>query len=113
MFYVVISYKDDSGKYKQKWKTTKIPAQKGNRHLADKAAEEIYINWLTERKEAKVRKQKLPIADAIKEFNESKRRAVQSTTFVGYVRIGNEIEKYFGNTCIPDINRFNQLIHTT
>ena len=53
MFYVVISYKDDNGKFKQKWKTTKIPAQKGNRHLADQAAEEIYINWLTERKEAK------------------------------------------------------------
>ena len=49
MYQAVLSYYDeDTQKWKQKWKTTKIRAEKGNKKIAEKVLKEIIENFKNE-----------------------------------------------------------------
>ncbi len=104
-YHAVVSYKDNYGKYRQKSISTKIPVQKGNKRRAEKIADELVSSWLTQQEQIENEKKDPTISKAIEMFNEAKKKTVQHTTYSSYVKLGNEITKYFGPVNISKIAR--------
>lgn len=90
-YYMVISYKDELGKRKAKWKTTKLPV-KGNKKRAEKMLQE----------ELRLFEQPLPVseetlfADFLENWLKISKATVELTTYASYAgMIHKQIAPYF------------------
>lgn len=104
-YHAVISYKDASGKFRQKSITTKIPAQKGNKRKAEKIAADLVSAWISTKSQQENEHRELSLQDAFELYNEARRKYLQPSTFAGYVRIGTSAAKYFGDIRLSDLSR--------
>ena len=104
-YHAVISYKDDTGKFRQKSITTKIPVLRGNKRRAEKIAEILIGEWIKQQENNDQKTRDLFLKDAIEMFNEAKRIFVQPSTYAGYVRISAAIAAYFGDVQLLKLNR--------
>ncbi len=104
-YHAVVSYKDNNGKRRQKSISTRIPVQKGNKRRAEKVADELVSSWLTLQEQTENEKKDPTIPNAIEMFNEVKKKTVQHSTYSSYVKLGNEIKKYFGSVNLSKIDR--------
>lgn len=104
-YHAVVSFKDENGKYRQKSISTKIPVQKGNKRRAQKAADELVTQWTMQQEQKEAEKLDLSLTRAIELFNEAKRSQVQFSTHAGYVKLGNELAKFFGADRLAQVNR--------
>ncbi len=104
-YHAVVSYKDESGRNRQKSISTRIPVQKGNKRRAQKAADELISTWVSQRESLESGRKDSTLSKAVELFNEEKRKSVQQTTYSGYVMLGNEIAKYFGTVSISSLDR--------
>ena len=93
IYYAVFRVTDSNGNTKQKWVSTKIPAKRGNKREAQKAAEEIASNY----EEAKVvAYPKTPFWQWIETWLDQKQNDVDAITYQGYVSYyKNHIGPYF------------------
>ena len=89
-------FKDSSGKWVQKWKSTGLP-EKGNK----RKAEQMLKSWLAECNNIGGYQEptKILFCDFIRDWIEMSRTRLQATTYVGYIDILNKhIYPYFQNT---------------
>lgn len=86
-WHAVISYKDDSGKYRQKSISTRIPAVKGNKRKAELAGKELTEKWLQKQQENRKDERTIALSDAIQCYLDAKRDSVQPSTYAGYERL--------------------------
>lgn len=77
-----IRFKDDSGKWKQKWKSTGLP-EKGNK----RKAEQLLKSWLDECNNASGYKEptKILFCDWVRNWVEMRKPWLQATTYTGYM----------------------------
>ena len=97
-YYVVISYKDEHGKNKQKWTATGLDA-KNNKRAAEEVMREIVANFnnketpLTQTKT--VAKEKLLFGDYLTQWIEIAKPNLQTSTYAGYKGKIKNIAPYF------------------
>jgi len=84
MFYMQIRFKDDSGKWKQKWKSTGLP-EKGNK----RKAEQMLKSWLDECNSEGGYKEptKILFCDWVRDWVETSKPRLQATTYMGYMHL--------------------------
>lgn len=104
-YHAVVSYKDNTGKTRQKSITTKIKVQKGNKRRAEKVADDLVAAWISQMELDSKEREDPPFSRAIDMFNEEKRKTIQPSTYASYAKLGNELSKYFGATSISKIDR--------
>lgn len=99
MYYVVIGYKDEYGKPKQKWISTGLKEQ-GNKTKAIKKMKEI-IAELDMTNLTKIDKQEnkddILFVDFLQSFLPIKKQQVEPVTYNSYVKYVETITKYFNN----------------
>ena len=99
MYYVVISYKDEYGKSKQKWISTGLKEQ-GNKTKAIKKMKEIVAGLdmtnLTQTNNQE-NKEEVLFVDFLQSFLPLKKQQVEPVTYNSYVKYVETITKYFKN----------------
>ena len=97
-YYVVISYKDEHGKNKQKWTATGLDA-KNNKRAAEEVMREIVANFnnkeTTTSKTKKIEKDKLLFGDYLTQWVEIAKPNLQLSTYAGYKGKIKHIAPYF------------------
>lgn len=94
----VISYKDELGKYKQKWINTNLK-ERGNKTRAKEVLNEEVLNFAKELGEQKAVALlgDMTFLQWMKKYVEKKKAEISASTYVGYRRSLNIFETYFGN----------------
>lgn len=99
MYYVVISYKNELGQYKQKWITTGLK-ERGNKKAAQKILEEEVEKFqepvLTETAQPQIQNNIL-FVDYIEDYVKSKEKELSPAVFISYNMCVKIIKEYFGN----------------
>lgn len=101
----VISYKDEYGKYKQKWIKTPFK-ERGNKTRAKEFLNQELLNFSKEMEErnAKALLGNITFLQWMESFVEKKKFEVSKVTYVGYKRTLNVIKLFFGKeTKLKDI----------
>lgn len=97
-YYVVISYKDEHGKNKQKWAATGLDA-KNNKRAAEEVMREIVANFNNEEppmtQTKKVAKDKLLFGDYLTQWIEIAKPNLQLSTYASYKMKIKHIAPYF------------------
>lgn len=97
-YYVIISYKDEHGKNKQKWTATGLDA-KNNKRAAEEAMREIVANFNNEETPAKVKqeqvKDKMLFGDYLIKWIEIAKPNLQLSTYSAYKNKIKHIAPYF------------------
>lgn len=97
-YYVVISYKDEHGKNKQKWAATGLDA-KNNKRAAEEVMREIVANFNNEEtpmaQTKTVAKDKLLFGDYLTQWIEIAKPNLQTSTYAGYKGKIKNIAPYF------------------
>ncbi len=93
----VLSFKQNN-KWKTKWVSTKIPAVKGNKKLANAKLEEIRLKFQEEINSESIDDEKLQFIDYMKKWLKMIKSSVEETTYIGYEGVINgRMTDYFGN----------------
>lgn len=100
-FYIVLSYKDSSGKRKEPWFKTGLKV-KGNKRLAEQMLLEYRTNFNTitgrlKSQEKEEQKSPLLFGDYISSWLEKRKHEISPTTYVGYHYSINKIIKPYFN----------------
>ena len=103
-YHAVISYKDGTGKYRQKSLTTRIPAVKGNKRKAEQTAADIVDAWMTEHEADEREAREIGLSDALDSFLKEKRNAVQPSTLAEYTRLGKNLVSLIGDKTVSKID---------
>lgn len=103
-WHAVISYKDDTGRYRQKSISTRIPAIKGNKRKAEVKGKELTEKWLQKEAENQRDVNTIMLSDAITDYISSKGDALQPNTAAEYRRLGYNIITTLGDLPVSGIN---------
>lgn len=96
-YQAVLSYKQDN-KWKTKWVSTKIPAVKGNKKLANAKLEEIKKQFQEEINSDHIDNEEILFVDYMKKWLKMIKASVEETTYNGYKSIVNgRVSDYFSN----------------
>lgn len=96
-YQAVLSYKQDN-KWKTKWVSTKIPAVKGNKKLANAKLEEIRKQFQEEINSDHIDNEEILFIDYMKKWLKMIKASVEETTYNGYKSIVNgRVSDYFTN----------------
>lgn len=96
-YQTVLSYKQDN-KWKTKWVSTKIPAVKGNKKLANAKLEEIRKQFQEEINSDHIDNEEILFVDYMKKWLKMIKASVEETTYNGYKGIVNgRLTEYFSN----------------
>ena len=96
-YQAVLSYKQDN-KWKTKWVSTKIPAVKGNKKLANAKLEEIKKQFQEEINSDHIDNEEILFIDYMKKWLKMIKSSVEETTYNGYKSIINgRVSDYFNN----------------
>ena len=96
-YQAVLSYKQDN-KWKTKWVSTKIPAVKGNKKLANAKLEEIKKQFQEEINSDHIDNEEILFVDYMKKWLKMIKASVEETTYNGYKSIVNgRVSDYFNN----------------
>ena len=96
-YQAVLSYKQDN-KWKTKWVSTKIPAVKGNKKLANAKLEEIRKQFQEEINSDHIDNEEILFVDYMKKWLKMIKASVEETTYNGYKGIVNgRLTEYFSN----------------
>lgn len=96
-YQAVLSYKQDN-KWKTKWVSTKIPAVKGNKKLANAKLEEIRKQFQEEINSDHIDNEEILFIDYMKKWLKMIKASVEETTYNGYKSIVNgRVSEYFSN----------------
>ena len=96
-YQAVLSYKQDN-KWKTKWVSTKIPAVKGNKKLANAKLEEIKKQFQEEINSDHIDNEEILFVDYMKKWLKMIKASVEETTYNGYKGIVNgRLSDYFTN----------------
>ena len=96
-YQAVLSYKQDN-KWKTKWVSTKIPAVKGNKKLANAKLEEIKKQFQEEINSDQIDNEEILFIDYMKKWLKMIKASVEETTYNGYKGIVNgRLLDYFSN----------------
>lgn len=96
-YQAVLSYKQDN-KWKTKWVSTKIPAVKGNKKLANAKLEEIKKQFQEEINSDHIDNEEILFVDYMKKWLKMIKASVEETTYNGYKGIVNgRLSEYFSN----------------
>ena len=96
-YQAVLSYKQDN-KWKTKWVSTKIPAVKGNKKLANAKLEEIKKQFQEEINSDHIDNEEILFVDYMKKWLKMIKASVEETTYNGYKSIVNgRLTEYFSN----------------
>ncbi len=97
IYQAVLSFKQNN-KWKTKWVSTKIPAVKGNKKLANAKLEEIRLKFQEEINSESIDDEKLQFIDYMKKWLKMIKSSVEETTYIGYEGVINgRMTDYFGN----------------
>lgn len=97
IYQAVLSFKQNN-KWKTKWVSTKIPAVKGNKKLANSKLEEIRSKFQEEINSESIDDEKLQFIDYMKKWLKMIKSSVEETTYIGYEGVINgRMTDYFGN----------------
>lgn len=97
IYQAVLSFKQNN-KWKTKWVSTKIPAVKGNKKLANTKLEEIRLKFQEEINSENIDDEKLQFIDYMKKWLKMIKSSVEETTYIGYEGVINgRMTDYFGN----------------
>lgn len=97
IYQAVLSFKQNN-KWKTKWVSTKIPAVKGNKKLANAKLEEIKLKFQEEINSENIDDEKLQFIDYMKKWLKMIKSSVEETTYIGYEGVINgRMTNYFGN----------------
>ena len=97
IYQAVLSFKQNN-KWKTKWVSTKVPAVKGNKKLANAKLEEIRLNFQEEINSESIDDEKLQFIDYMKKWLKMIKSSVEETTYIGYEGVINgRMTDYFGN----------------
>lgn len=97
IYQVVLSYKDNLNKRKQKWISTGLPVKGNNKRLANKKLEEIkqnYDKYIPHNIIKNETKDKL-FEDCMKDWLESYKHNLEENTYDSYFTIITKISEYF------------------
>lgn len=97
IYQAVLSFKQNN-KWKTKWVSTKVPAVKGNKKLANAKLEEIRLKFQEEINSESIDDEKLQFIDYMKKWLKMIKSSVEETTYIGYESVINgRMTDYFGN----------------
>lgn len=97
IYQAVLSFKQNN-KWKTKWVSTKVPAVKGNKKLANAKLEEIRLKFQEEINSENIDDEKLQFIDYMKKWLKMIKSSVEETTYIGYEGVINgRMTDYFGN----------------
>lgn len=97
IYQAVLSYKQNN-KWKTKWVSTKVPAIKGNKKLANIKLEEIRKNFQEELNSNNIDNEDILFIDYMKKWLNMIKASVEETTYIGYEGVINgRMTDYFGN----------------
>ena len=97
IYQAVLSFKQNN-KWKTKWISTKVPAVKGNKKLANAKLEEIRLKFQEEINSESIDDEKLQFIDYMKKWLKMIKSSVEETTYIGYEGVINgRMTDYFGN----------------
>ena len=102
IYYAVISYKDNYGRYKQKWISTKLKIR-GNKKLAKQFLEQEMEKFRNNPIKKNVVEDKptehkdIIFIDYVKKYVEDKAGTISPTTLRGYRNLYKHIDNFFGN----------------
>lgn len=88
IYQAVLSYKQDN-KWKTKWVSTKIPAIKGNKKLANVKLEEIKKQFQEEINSDNIDNEDILFIDYMKKWLKMIKASVEETTYNGYKGVVN------------------------
>lgn len=97
VYYAVISYKDNYGRFKQKWISTKLKIR-GNKKLAQQILEQEMENFKYHKDDNANVKQENNIIfmDYVKEYLEQKQQLISASTYRGYMNLWRHMCNFFG-----------------
>lgn len=96
-YQAVLSYKLDN-KWKTKWISTKVPAVKGNKKIANAKLEEIRKQFQEEINSDNVDNEEILFIDYMKKWLKMIKSSVEETTYNGYKGVVNgRLSDYFSN----------------
>lgn len=100
-YYAVLKWKDENGIKQQKWKATKVKAEKGNKRNAQRIAEEIRQQFEIELNAPTplrvLANDKVLFGDYMLDWLKKQKPRVELTTYSGYERNVKRIAEYFNN----------------
>ncbi len=100
VYYAVINYKDDFGKYKQKWISTGLK-ERGNKKQAqrflDEQLQSFNPNEIKEQIIAPIVENDLIFVDYIKSYIENKQKELAPEVYQSYMHCWKVLNKFFGN----------------
>lgn len=97
IYQAVLSYKQD-GKWKEKWKSTKIRAKKGNKKKAESELERIKMEFQKEINNNCIEKDGIPFINFMRNWLEIIKPSIEETTYSGYKKlIYGRMTDYFEN----------------
>ncbi len=100
IYYAVINYKDDFGKYKQKWISTGLK-ERGNKKQAQRFLNEQLQNFnpneIKEQVIVPIVENDLIFVDYIKSYIENKQKELAPEVYQSYMHCWKVLNKFFGN----------------
>lgn len=97
IYQAVLSFKQNN-KWKTKWLSTKVPAIKGNKKLANAKLEEIRLRFQEEINSKSIDDEKIQFIDYMKKWLKMIKSSVEETTYIGYEGVINgRMTDYFGS----------------
>lgn len=97
IYQAVLSFKQNN-KWKTKWVSTKIPAVKGNKKIANAKLEEIRLKFQEEINSKSINNEKIQFIDYMKKWLKMIKSSVEETTYIGYEGVINgRMTDYFGS----------------
>ena len=99
-YYAVLSYTDENGKWKQKWKTTKLK-EKGNKRRAQETLDRFKADFEEELNQknqtvSSDAKTDILFSDFLQQWLKIARTTIEESTYMSYVYFSNHICDYFG-----------------
>lgn len=97
IYQAVLSYKQD-GKWKEKWKSTRIRAKRGNKKKAESELERIKSEFQKEINNNYIETEEMPFIDYMKKWLKMIQLSIEETTYSGYEKlIYGRMTDYFQN----------------
>ena len=103
-YHAVISYKDGSGKFRQKSLTTRIPAVKRDKRKAEQVAADIVDAWMADHETEEMEAREIGLSDALDGYLEARRSSVQPSTLAEYTRLGKNLISLIGDKAVSKID---------
>lgn len=94
MYYVVLNFRDEKGKRKQKWLATELP-EKNNKRKAEVMLNQYLATY--EGLETLRPTSEMLFSDYMEQWLEKKKGEIEQSTWEGYITRNKHIVEYFGN----------------